>query len=72
MRLRFHDLRHTHATLVLENGESLEYVSEHLGDREDTVLLTYAHVTDKMRTGAVSRLAGLLDGARVGLTASGT
>ncbi len=61
-RIRFHDLRHTHATLLLENGESLKYVAERLGDREDTVLLTYAHVTDRMRTGAVSRLAAVLDG----------
>lgn len=59
-RIRFHDQRHTHATLLLENGESLKYVAERLGDREDTVLETYGHVTSRMRTGAVSRLAALL------------
>jgi integrase len=62
--IRFHDMRHTHATLLLENGESLKYVAERLGDREDTVLITYAHVTSKMRAAAVSRLASLIDGTR--------
>jgi integrase len=59
-RIRFHDQRHTHATLMLENGESLKYVAERLGDREDTVLETYGHVTGRMRTGAVARLAALI------------
>jgi integrase len=62
--IRFHDMRHTHATLLLENGESLKYVAERLGDREDTVLITYAHVTSKMRAAAVDRLASLIDGTR--------
>lgn len=62
--IRFHDMRHTHATLLLENGESLKYVAERLGDREDTVLSTYAHVTPKMRAAAVDRLAALIDGTR--------
>ena len=60
----FHGCRHTHATLLLENGESLKYVAERLGDREDTVLETYGHVTSKMRSAAVSRLAALIDGPR--------
>ncbi len=58
--IRFHDQRHTHATLLLENGESLKYVAERLGDREDTVLETYIHVTSRMRAGAASRLAALV------------
>jgi integrase len=62
--IRFHDTRHTHATLLLENGESLKYVAERLGDREDTVLLTYSHVTPKARTAAVGRLAALIDSAK--------
>jgi integrase len=60
-RIRFHDQRHTHATLLLETGESLKCVAERLGDREDTVLETYGHVTARMRIGAVSRLAALLE-----------
>jgi hypothetical protein len=49
-------MRHTHATLLLENGESVKYVAERLGDREDTVVETYAHVTPKMRSSAVSKV----------------
>ncbi len=60
-RIRIHDQRHAHATLLLENGDSLKYVAERLGDREDTVLDPYGHVTARMRTGAISRLAALVD-----------
>ena len=67
----FHGCRHTHATLLLENGESLKYVAERLGDREDTVLETYGHVTSKMRSIAVSRLGALIDGPRFRQQASG-
>ena len=69
-RIRFHDQRHTHATLLLENGESLKYVAERLGDREDTVLETYGHVTSRMRTGAVLRLAALVDAPVMEMTAT--
>ena len=43
-----HSLRHTHATMLLEAGESLEAVSKHLG--HTTVITTskyYSHVTEK-------------------------
>ena len=46
---------------MLENGESLKYVAERLGDREDTVLDIYQHVTAKTRAQAPSRLAALID-----------
>ena len=54
-RIHFHDMRHTHATLLLESGESVKYVAERLGDREDTVVETYARVTPRMRSSAVSK-----------------
>jgi integrase len=63
-RLRFHDLQHTHATLLLENGESLRLVAERLGDRPDTVLQTNSHVTSRTRPQAASRLAALISEAR--------
>jgi integrase len=58
LRIRFHDMRHTHATLPLEGGETIKYVAERLGDREDTVVETYAHVTPRMRSSAVSKVRG--------------
>lgn len=67
--IRFHDMRHTHATLLLENGESVKYVAERLGDREDTVVETYAHVTPKMRSSAVSKVQDFFEADRGAATA---
>lgn len=53
-------MRHTHATLLLESGESVVYVAERLGDTVETVVETYAHVTPKMRATAPARLAALV------------
>ena len=60
IRIRFHDMRHMHATLLLENGETERYVAERLGDTIEMVHKTYGHVTPRMRAGAVSRLAARL------------
>ena len=57
--IRFHDMRHTHATLLLEAGEAMDYVAVRLGDRIDTVERVYAHVTGSRREGGVSRWAAL-------------
>lgn len=49
-KIRFHDLRHTHATLLLEAGVSLKEVQERLG--HSSIKMTgdiYAHVTDGMK-----------------------
>lgn len=62
LRIRFHDLRHTHATLLLESGESVKYVPRRLGDREDTAVETYAHVTPRTRSSAVSKVRGFFSG----------
>jgi integrase len=60
-RLRFHDLRHTRATLLLEHGAPINYVAEQLGDTKETVMETYAHVTPKMRSAAVAAVAAAVD-----------
>lgn len=45
----FHNIRHTHATMLLENGAKLEYVSRRLGHSSIAITAdVYAHVTDKM------------------------
>lgn len=44
---RFHILRHTHATTLLENGASIKLVQERLGHaRPDITLKVYSHVTN--------------------------
>ena len=42
-------MRHTHATLLLENGATERYVAERLGDTVEMIHETYGHVTPKMR-----------------------
>jgi integrase len=43
--IRFHDLRHTHATTLLARGHSIKAVSHRLGHASiDITLKTYAHV----------------------------
>jgi integrase len=53
-RIIFHGMRHTHATLLLEDGVSLKVVAERLGDREDTVVKLYGHITPRGRAAAVA------------------
>ncbi len=48
--VRFHDLRHTYATISLQNNDNIKIVSENLG--HSTVgftMQTYAHVTEEMK-----------------------
>lgn len=60
-----HGLRHTHATLLLEEGVDVKTVSERLGhDTVQTTLELYAHVTPKMRANAAARFGSLLSRAR--------
>ncbi|GKU82564.1 hypothetical protein NCCP28_19600 [Niallia sp. NCCP-28] len=49
-RIRFHDLRHTHATIMLEIGESSKVVSERLGHSNVSMTLDkYSHVTSNLQ-----------------------
>jgi integrase len=60
--IRFHDLRHTFATLMLSNREYPKIVQEILGHAQITLTLdTYSHVLPSMQDGAVGRLGKLLD-----------
>lgn len=57
-QISFHGLRHTHATLLIKNGENIKVVSERLGHKDITVTLnTYMHIMDDM----VKDTADLLD-----------
>jgi integrase len=62
-RLRLHDLRHTHATLLLASGLNAKVVSERLGHASVAFTLTvYAHVLPGQQREAIGRLATLVDG----------
>lgn len=60
--LRFHDLRHSYATISLQNGDDYKTVSESLGHA--TVAFTldvYGHVTDKMRKDSADRMQRFIE-----------
>lgn len=62
--IRFHDARHTSATLGLAAGESLKEVSARLGHSSIVVTAdTYLTPPDTLARAATTRLAGVLDGA---------
>jgi len=58
--VRFHDLRHTHATLLLRQGIHPKVVSERLGHSTINITLdTYSHVMPDMQDEAADKLDGV-------------
>lgn len=56
--IRLHDIRHTNATLMLENGIPAKIASERLGHSGIAITLdTYSHVSPKMQKDAVEKLS---------------
>ena len=59
--IRFHDLRHTFATLALQNGVDVKTVSSILGHFSAGFTLdTYAHVTAQMQEDAANKMGDFL------------
>jgi integrase len=59
--LRFHDLRHTCATLLLSEGVNVKVVSEMLGHASVTITLnTYSHVLPDMQDSAAEAMEAAL------------
>ena len=62
--MRFHDLRHTFATLALQNGVDVKTLSGILGHYSAGFTLeTYAHVTAQMQEDAANMVGGFLQQA---------
>ncbi|HAP9084108.1 TPA: site-specific integrase [Enterococcus faecium] len=60
LSFNFHSLRHTHATLLIENGAKMKEISERLGHSRISITMdTYSHVTDKMRNETVDIMENL-------------
>jgi integrase len=55
--IRFHDIRHTFASLLLQQGESLHYVKEQMGHASiQTTVDVYGHIVPGSNRNAVNKL----------------
>lgn len=49
-QISIHSLRHTHATLLIFNGENIKVISDRLGHKDISITLnTYTHIMDDMK-----------------------
>ncbi len=56
-KIRFHDIRHTFASMLLQNGEPLHYVKEQMGHASiQTTVDVYGHLIPGSNRNAVNRL----------------
>jgi integrase len=62
-RIRFHDLRHTHATILLQAGVPVKVVSERLGHANPAFTMTvYQHVLPGMQADAAAMFSATVFG----------
>lgn len=59
-RIKFHDLRHTSATLLLANGLDVKSVSEYLGHSNISTTSVYVHALDQKHKIASDKLTEIL------------
>jgi integrase len=62
--IRFHDLRHTHATLLLKAGVAVHVVAQRLGHASPALTLSiYSHVLPRQQSEAAAAFAALVESA---------
>lgn len=67
-KVRFHDLRHTYATLAIANGVDVKTLASMLGHHSAGFTLdTYTHVTNDMQKGAAEKIGGFMQTATAAL-----
>jgi integrase len=60
-KIRFHDLRHTYASILIESGENIVCVSRQLGHSSPNVTLSvYSHALPRSESGCAERLDAVL------------
>jgi integrase len=61
--IRFHDLRHTYASLLIAQGENIKYIQNQLGHASPTITLkVYAHLMKPTNQEAACRLENAVFG----------
>ena len=61
-QISIHSLRHTHATLLILNGENIKVISDRLGHKDISVTLnTYTHVMEDMKKDTAKLLDSLFN-----------
>ena len=58
--LRIHDLRHSHASFLVNSGFSLEVIKAVLGHQSITTTQRYSHLYDETKRAAADRVAALV------------
>lgn len=62
--VRFHDLRHTFATMAISSGVDVKTLSSMLGHYSAGFTLdTYTHITNDMQRGAAEKISGFMESA---------
>jgi integrase len=60
--IRFHDLRHTHATMLIGENVNVKVISERLGHSKIGITLdTYSHVLPSMQQEVADKLDGIIN-----------
>ena len=60
-RIRFHDLRHTYASLQIDRGQNIKYIQSQLGHADPTVTLNvYAHLMKPVNQEAAVGLENMI------------
>lgn len=60
-KIRFHDVRHTYASLLISQGENIKYIQVQMGHSNPTVTLNvYAHLMEDKNQGSARRLEGAI------------
>jgi integrase len=63
-RIRFHDLRHTYASLLIDQGENIKYIQTQLGHSTPSITLdVYAHLMKPTNYKAACKLENTIFGA---------
>jgi integrase len=72
-RIRFHDLRHTYASLLIDQGENIKYIQTQMGHSSPMVTLAvYAHLMKPTNQEAACRLENTIFGKNGSKMVAGT